>query len=182
MSQPFVAQIDMFGGNFAPKGFAFCNGQLLAITQNQALFSLIGTYYGGNGVSNFALPDLRSRLPIHEGQGPGLSNYVIGQPGGTQQVTLAQSEIPQHMHVLSAAPVAATSTQIGSSTLPATATGASSPLFYAHYVTGGAALTPSALAPNVCGMAGQSQPHSNLMPSLCITFIIALQGVFPSRG
>ncbi|MBS0534763.1 MAG: phage tail protein [Proteobacteria bacterium] len=182
MSQPFVGQVDMFGGNFAPKGFAFCNGQLLSISQNQALFSLIGTYYGGDGISTFALPDLRSRLPIHEGQGPGLSNYVIGQPGGATQVTLSLQQIPQHMHMLNAAPVPATATAVGPTVVPATATGTTSPLFYAHAVSGQPALTPKPLAVGVCGMAGQSQPHSNLMPSLCITFIIALQGVFPSRG
>jgi microcystin-dependent protein len=182
MSQPFVGQVDMFGGNFAPKGFAFCNGQLLGISQNQALFSLIGTYYGGNGVSTFALPDLQSRLPVHEGQGPGLSNYVIGEPGGAPQVTLTTSQIPQHMHMLDAAPVAANATAIGPTVVPATATGASSPLFYAHGVTGEPPLTPTALAAAVCGMTGQSQAHSNLMPSLCITFIIALQGLYPSRG
>ncbi|MBS0247528.1 MAG: phage tail protein [Proteobacteria bacterium] len=182
MSQPFVGQIDMFGGNFAPKGFAMCNGQIMSISQNQALFSLIGTYYGGNGVSTFALPDLQSRLPIHEGQGPGLSNYVIGQPGGTPQVTLNTSQIPQHMHMLNAAPATATATTIGSTVVPATATGSGSPLFYCHPVTGQPAPSPKALATGVCGMAGQSQPHANLMPSLCITFIIALQGVFPSRG
>jgi len=182
MSQPFVGQIDMFGGNFAPKGFAFCNGQLLSITQNQALFSLIGTYYGGNGVSTFALPDLQSRLPIHEGQGPGLSNYVLGQPGGATQVTLTLSQIPQHLHMLNAAPVAANATTIAGNVVPATATGGNAPLFYAHPISGQPAPTPHAMAPGVCGMAGQSQPHSNLMPSLCITFLIALQGVFPSRG
>lgn len=182
MSQPFVGQIDMFGGNFAPKGFAFCNGQLLSITQNQALFSLIGTYYGGNGVSTFALPDLQSRLPIHEGQGPGLSNYVIGQPGGAPQVTLTLSQIPQHQHMLNAAPVAANATKIATNVVPATATGASTPLFYAHPINGQPAPTPRALAAGVCGMAGQSQSHSNLMPSLCITFLIALQGLYPSRG
>lgn len=182
MSQPFVGQIDMFGGNFAPKGFAACNGQIMSIQQNQALFSLIGTYYGGDGVSTFALPDLRSRLPVHEGQGPGLSNYVLGQPGGAQQVTLTTAQIPQHMHMLNATSVAATATAIAPTLVPATATGTTSPLFYAHAVTGQPALTPKALAANVCGMAGQSQSHSNLMPSLCITFIIALQGVYPSRS
>jgi len=182
MSQPFIGQIDMFGGNFAPKGYAMCNGQILSIMQNQALFSLIGTYYGGDGVSTFALPDLRSRLSNHVGQGPGLSNYNIGQSGGAQQVTLTQSDIPQHIHMLNAAPVAATTTQIGATVVPATATGASSPLFYAHAVDGSPALSPKVLAPNVCGMTGQSQAHDNLMPSLCITFIIALQGIFPSRN
>lgn len=182
MSQPFIGQIDMFGGNFAPKGYAMCNGQILGIVQNQALFSLIGTYYGGDGVTTFALPDLRSRLPNHVGQGPGLSNYNIGQSGGSPQVTLTVPEIPQHIHMLNAAPVAATATQIGSTVVPATATGAGAPLLYAHVVDGSPPLSPKVLAPNVCGVAGQSQAHNNLMPSLCITFIIALQGIYPSRN
>lgn len=182
MSQPYVGQIDMFGGNFAPKGFAFCNGQLMSIAQDQALFSLIGTSYGGNGVTTFALPNLQSALPIHMGQGPGLSNYMIGQAAGTPSVTLTVSNIPQHNHMLTATTVDANATAIGPSLILATATGDSGPLFYANPADGQPPLVPVAMASGVCGITGQSQPHSNLMPSLCITFIIALQGIFPSRN
>lgn len=180
MSQPYVGQIDMFGGNFAPKGFAMCNGQLMSIPQNQALFSLIGTFYGGNGVSTFALPNLQSNLPIHMGQGPGLSNYAIGQVGGSQNVTLTVTQIPQHNHMLNATTANANANPIGPTLIPATATGDSGPLFYCNPATDQP--VPVALAPAVCGVSGQSQSHNNLMPSLCITFIIALQGIFPSRN
>lgn len=182
MSQPFVGQIDMFGGNFAPKGYALCNGQLMSIAQNQALFTLIGTTYGGNGVTTFALPNLQSSLPVHMGHGPGLSTYPIGQAGGSTSVTLTIMNLPQHNHMLNATTANATATAIASNLIPATATGDSTPTFYATPVDGQPALVPVPLATNACGFAGQSQSHSNLMPSLCITFIIALQGLFPSRN
>lgn len=182
MSQPYVGQIDMFGGNFAPKGFALCNGQLMSPSQNQALFSLIGTYYGGNGITTFALPNLQSALPIHMGHGPGLSNYPIGQAAGSISVTLTVGNLPQHNHMLTATKANGNSTTIEPTLIPATASGDSAPLFYANPADGQPALTPKPMAGGVCGFAGQSQSHSNLMPSLCITFIIALQGLFPSRN
>jgi len=182
MSQPYVGQIDMFGGNFAPKGFAMCNGQLMGISQNQALFSLIGTTYGGNGVQTFALPNLQSRLPVHMGTGPGLSSYGLGQVGGTTNVTLLVTQIPQHNHMLNATPANANANPISQSVIPATATGDSAPLFYCNPEDSLPPPAPQPMAMAVCGLAGQSQPHNNLMPSLCITFIIALQGIFPSRN
>ena len=182
MSQPYVGQIDMFGGNFAPRGFALCNGQLMSVTQNQALFALIGATYGGNGVTTFELPNLQSALPVHMGHGPGLSNYPLGQAAGSTSVTLTVANLPHHNHMLTATTANANSTAIGPTLIPATANGDSAPLFYANPADGQPALTPKPMADAVCGSAGQSQPHSNLMPSLCITFIIALQGMFPSRN
>jgi microcystin-dependent protein len=182
MSTPYIGQIDMFGGNFAPKHYALCNGQLMSITQNQALFSLIGTAYGGNGISTFALPNLQSSLPVHMGTGPGLSHYAIGQVGGSTSVTLSIANIPQHNHMLDATQADADTTTIGPSVILATTTGDSAPLFYANPEDGQPPLTLVPMAVNACGFAGQSQSHSNLMPSLCITFIIALQGIFPSRN
>ena len=182
MSTPYIGQIDMFGGNFAPKHFALCNGQLMPIAQNQALFSLLGTAYGGNGISTFALPNLQSSLPVHMGTGPGLSHYVIGQAGGSTSVTLNITNIPQHNHMLNATQANGDAVAIGPSVILATAAGDSAPLFYANPVEGLPAPVPVPMAVNVCGFAGQSQSHNNLMPSLCITFIIALQGIFPSRN
>jgi microcystin-dependent protein len=182
MSNVYVGQITMFGGNFAPRGFAFCNGQLQSIAQNQALFSLIGTTYGGDGVTTFALPNLQSRLAIHMGQGPGLSNYVIGQNGGAPSVTLTTATTPTHTHNLVATAGPANTVSVGSSVLPATAGGVSGVEFYATPVQGQPALIPVAMNSGVCSNNGGSQPHPNLMPSLCISFVIALQGIFPSRN
>ena len=179
MASPYLSQILMFSGNFAPKYYALCNGQLLSIQQNAALFSLLGTTYGGNGVNNFALPNLQSSLPLSFNQGPGLTNYALGQTGGSASVTLTQSTIPTHSHTLNATTTSASSSAIGSTLLPAKPTVASA----SAYATGSSpALVLDAMAANACGVAGSSQPHSNLMPSLCITFAIALAGVFPSRN
>lgn len=180
MSDVFVGQIMMFGGNFAPRGFAFCNGQLLAIAQNQALFSLLGTAYGGNGIQNFALPNLQCNLPIGAGHGPGLSNYVLGQVGGTPSVTIDTTTMPTHLHALNATQTPGSATKVGSGVVPGQPTG-SSPEFYAAPAQGQPPLVPLTMATGVCGPTGGSQPHTNLMPSLCISFIIALQGIFPSR-
>ncbi len=182
MSNVFVGQITMFGGNFAPRGFAFCNGQLLSIAQNQALFTLLGTMYGGDGVNTFALPNLQSRLALDVGHGPGLSNYVQGQAGGTPSVTVDTTMMPNHTHAFVATVGPATTGTIGSTLYPATSTGTSTPEFYAAQAQGEPILVPTALNPAVCSMIGGNQPHNNLMPSLCITFIIALQGIFPSRN
>jgi microcystin-dependent protein len=179
MSSPYLAQILMFSGNFAPKNYALCNGQTLSIQQNQALFSLLGTTYGGNGVQTFQLPNLQSSLPLGFGQGPGLSFYNLGQTGGNASVTLTQSTIPTHSHTFNATTTIASAPAIGSTLLPAqpTVTSASA------YAAGSSpALVLDAMATNACGVAGGSQPHNNLMPSLCITFAIALAGVFPSRN
>jgi microcystin-dependent protein len=186
MSNAFLGQITMFGGNYAPRGTALCNGQIMNISQNQALFSLLGTTYGGDGSSTFALPNLQSRLPIHQGQGPGLSSYSLGQSGGSQNVTLDQSTTPTHTHTLSGTTATATTATISNTVLPGQPTVATAPAAPAFYAFQGSpplpTLVPHPMAAGACGTAGGSQPHTNLMPSLCITFIIFLQGIFPSRN
>jgi microcystin-dependent protein len=184
MSNVYLGQIVMFAGNFAPRGFAFCNGQLLSIAQNTALFSLLGTYYGGNGTTTFALPNLQSRISLHQGQGPGLAYYAIGQSAGAPNVTILTTTMPSHPHVLNATTPQATANTIGNTLLPAqpTASLSGNPTFYIHPVQGQPAPVQHTLAAAACGPNGGSQPHSNLMPTLCITFIIALQGIFPSRN
>jgi microcystin-dependent protein len=183
MASPYLSQITMFGGNFAPKNYALCNGQLLSIQQNAALFSLLGTMYGGNGVNNFALPNLQSALPMSFGQGSGLSNYVQGQVGGFTSVTLTQQTVPSHQHFMMATKSpAATSASISTSVLPG-APGASGAELYANPPTGSQpALIPHPLAAATCSTVGSNQSHTNMMPSLCISFCIALAGVFPSRN
>ena len=170
---PFVAEIRIFPFNFAPRGWAFCDGQLLPLSQNTALFSLLGTTYGGNGKSNFALPDLQGRAPMHPGQGPGLSLHDLGETGGTETVSLLESEIPNHSHTLMA------QNSIADSNIPtgnaiARVSGAT------PYIAGNngnlASMAPEALAP-----AGGDQPHNNLQPYLTFYFCIAMQGVFPPR-
>jgi microcystin-dependent protein len=172
MADPFVAEIRIFPFNFAPKGWAWCDGQLLPLSQNTALFSLLGTTYGGNGKSNFALPDLQGRAPMHPGQGPGLSLHDLGETGGSETVTLLESEIPAHSHAVNA------SAGDGNSQTPVgqkLATG----IGIGQYAAPGPliGLSPNSLAP-----AGGDQPHNNLMPYLTFYFCIALQGVFPPRG
>jgi microcystin-dependent protein len=183
MASPYLSQITMFGGNFAPKNYALCNGQLLAINQNAALFSLLGTMYGGNGTTNFALPNLQSALPMSFGNGAGLSSYTQGQVGGFTSVTLTQQTVPSHQHFMMAtkSPAANAST-ISTSVLPGTPP-ASGALLYANPPTGSQpALIPHPLAAATCSTVGNNQSHTNMMPSLCISFCIALQGVFPSRN
>jgi microcystin-dependent protein len=181
MTDQFLGQISMCGFNFPPKGWALCNGQTMSIQQNTALFSLLGTFYGGNGVTTFALPNLQSQLPVHQGQGTGLSPYVIGQTAGAANVTLIQSQIPQHNHTLNATTTVATASTISNTSLPGQPTVPSAdPAFYAN--PGTPALIPNLLAPAACGTAGSSLPHLNQMPSLGVTFIIALQGIFPTQN
>ena len=170
---PFVAEIRIFPFNFAPRGWAFCNGQILPISQNTALFSLLGTTYGGNGQSNFALPDLQGRAPMHPGQGPGLSLHDLGETGGSDTVTLLQSEIPVHNHGLMAQsiPLGGASNPAGNSfNRPASGN------LYSASNTNLVQLADQALTPT-----GGSLPHNNLMPYLTMNFNIALQGVFPPR-
>jgi|HubBroStandDraft_6_1064221.scaffolds.fasta_scaffold285621_2 microcystin-dependent protein len=183
MASPYLSQITMFAGNFAPKNYALCNGQLLAINQNAALFALLGTMYGGNGTTNFALPNLQSALPMSFGQGAGLSNYVQGQVGGFTSVTLTQQTVPSHQHfMLATKSPAATSASISTSLLPG-APPVSGGEFYANPPQPGQpALIPHPLAAATCSTVGNNQAHTNMMPSLCITFCIALSGVFPSRN
>jgi microcystin-dependent protein len=173
MSDQFLAEIRIFPFNFAPKGWATCDGQLLPISQNTALFSLLGTTYGGNGKSNFALPNLEGSAPMHPGQGPGLSLHDLGEVGGSQTVTLLQSEIPLHSHNFGAQTV-----PLGSVTTPAD-----------HVLTRPAsgnlynATNPQvvAMSSNAIGPAGGGLPHNNMQPYLTLTFCIALQGIFPQR-
>jgi microcystin-dependent protein len=172
MADPFVAEIRIFPFNFAPKGWAWCDGQLLPLSQNTALFSLLGTTYGGNGKSNFALPDLQGRAPMHPGQGPGLSLHDLGETGGSETVTLLESEIPAHSHSLNASKVDATE-RVPTGQLPANGIGG----IVAFAAPG--ALTQ--LSPNGLAPAGGDQPHNNLQPYLTFYFCIALQGVFPPR-
>jgi microcystin-dependent protein len=181
MSNPFVAEIRIFAGNFAPTGWALCNGQILPLSQNTALFSLLGTTYGGDGKSNFALPNLQGSAPMHPGQGPGLSLRDLGESGGEQFVTVLQTELPQHSHVLQG------STAFGAGTDPTNGFLAHSRWFQSNANKGVVALynTPQSVTPMnpvSTSVAGGSLPHNNMMPYLGLTFIIALQGVFPPRG
>lgn len=173
MADPFVAEIRIFPFNFAPRGWAWCDGQLLPLSQNTALFSLLGTTYGGNGKSNFALPDLQGRAPMQPGQGPGLSLHDLGETGGSETVTLLESEIPAHSHQMRANVLDAGDTSVISPN--ASLALSSGGTFYQDTPNTTAAM--EALAP-----AGGDQPHNNLMPYLTFYFCIALQGVFPPRG
>jgi microcystin-dependent protein len=176
MSEPFLGEIRMVGFTFAPRGWAFCNGQIMSLAQNQALFSLLGTTYGGDGITTFALPDLRGRVPIHCGNstGPGLSSYNSGQLGGTENVTLLPTQLPAHSHPVNAVAAGGNSAS-PSGNLPAIeSTGTS-----LDYSTAGASATMSSA---MIGNNSGGQPHSNIQPYLAINFIIALQGIFPSRN
>ncbi|MEZ5465272.1 MAG: tail fiber protein [Lysobacteraceae bacterium] len=175
MADPFVAEIRLFPFNFAPAGWAFCDGQILPLSQNTALFSLLGTTYGGNGKSNFALPDLQGRAPMHPGQGPGLSLHDLGETGGSETVTLLESEIPAHSH--------AANGQNSNSNLndPAGA------VLARAFGGGNLYRTPSgapleAMAAESITPTGGDQPHNNMMPYLTVNFCIALQGIFPPHG
>ncbi|PTS81560.1 phage tail protein [Sphingomonas sp. HMWF008] len=178
MSQPFIGEIRAFGFGFAPKRWALCNGQLLSIQQNQALFSLLGTFYGGNGVTNFALPDLRGRAGLTFGQGAGLSTYVIGEPTGTENVTLLSTQIPQHNHIWAA------SGSLGNQPSPAAGFLAGGQIpngtLVPNFAAAGGATVP--LAANTLTATGNSQGHNNMQPYLVLNYCIALQGIFPSRN
>jgi microcystin-dependent protein len=172
VSEPFLSEIRIMSFNFAPKGWALCNGQLLPINQNQALFSLLGTTYGGNGQTNFALPDLRGNVPLHEGSG-----HTLGEKAGEQAHTLTISEVPQHIHDFS------TNTCVQSATANATA-GSPTSNYWANsgraaYSTGGVSL--GAMSPQAVTTVGGSQAHTNMQPYLVLNFCIALQGIFPSQ-
>ncbi len=171
MSQPFIGEIRMFAGNFAPNGWLFCDGQLLPISENDTLFTLIGTTYGGDGESTFALPNLNGRVPIHAGQGPGLgTNYIIGEMAGGEQVTLSAQQIPVHSHALLA------STAIATSGNPENRVLAQGDLDM--YVSDSPDLQLPAAS---IGSAGGSQPHENMAPFLVVSFIISLFGIYPSQ-
>lgn len=176
MADPFVAEIRIFPFNFAPKGWAFCDGQLLPLSQNTALFSLLGTTYGGDGKSNFALPDLQARTPMHIGYdqpGPGLTMRFLGETGGSETVTLLESEIPAHNHTLQVSTSDSNSNSPAGQLLGSAVGGVG---MYAPPSSPTVMLNPNVLTP-----AGGSQPHNNLMPYLALNFNIALQGVFPPR-
>jgi microcystin-dependent protein len=172
-SDTFVGEIAIAGFNFAPRGWAFCNGQLLPISQNTALFSLLGTTYGGNGTSTFALPDLRSRAPIHFGQGPGLSVYSLGESGGGEAVTLTPAQMPSHSHPVNSG-TAASSTAAGN--YYGSAPNGTNPQYYAS-TTDGTTMNPGMLT-----ASGGNQAFSLLKPYLALNYCIALLGVFPARN
>jgi|SRR6476469_9414424 len=176
MSDPFVAEIRMFPFNFPPKGWAFCDGQLLPISQNTALFSLLGTIYGGDGKSTFALPDLQGRSPMHPGQGPGLSLHDLGEEGGSETVTLLQSEMPAHAHTVGRA-----LDQPGNSTTPVASIWAQGGTARAVVNTYNPGPPTAAMKSDVIQAVGSSFPHNNMQPHLTLNFCIALQGVFPAR-
>jgi microcystin-dependent protein len=172
VADPFVAEIRIFPFNFAPKGWAFCDGQLLPLSQNTALFSLLGTTYGGDGKSTFALPDMQGNAPMHPGQGPGLSLYDLGETGGVETVTLLVSEIPVHSHTMNASDIQADKTVPSSSTVLGQSQGGSLYAAAANLVP----MAFQALPP-----AGGGLPHNNMQPYLTLNFCIAMQGVFPPR-
>jgi microcystin-dependent protein len=174
MADPFVAEIRIFPFNFAPQGWAFCDGQLMPLSQNTALFSLLGTTYGGNGKSTFGLPDLQGRAPMFWGQGPGLSNRDIGESAGSNTVTLLESEVPAHSHALRASSDFADVQVPSPQRSLARSQNANA---YSATLTNLVPLAPEALPP-----AGGDQPHNNLMPYLTLNFCIALQGIFPPPG
>ncbi len=176
MSEPFTAEIRIFAGNFAPRGWAFCNGQLLPVSQNTALFSLIGTTYGGDGRTTTALPNLQGRAPMHPGRGPGLTSRRLGQRGGTEMVTLSEAQMPNHTHNVQA--VQRTQFTVGND-LTATNNYLASPQTGNAYV-GASSLT--AMDSTAVQNKGGSQAHNNLQPFLTMNFIIALVGLYPSRS
>jgi microcystin-dependent protein len=167
VSEPFIGEIVLFAGNFAPRGWALCNGQLLPIAQNTALFSILGTTYGGNGQTTFALPDLRGRAAIHSGQGPGLENYELGQSGGEETVTLNVNQLAPHQHAQPATSAEETTNR------PTNAVPAKGGVYAG--ASDGTTMAPTTVS-------GSGQPHDNRSPYLTVNFIIALEGVFPSRN
>jgi len=175
MADQFLAEIRIFTGNFAPVGWALCQGQLLPISQNTALFSLIGTFYGGNGTSNFGLPDFQGMAPINQGQGAGLTERFLGETSGTETVSLLQTEIPSHNHQLQGSTNGADQTTPAGNVWAGSNVGRTPPPLYS--TTQNTTMSLNALAPT-----GGSQPHNNMHPYLALNFIIALQGIYPPRS
>ena len=172
MSEPFVGEIRMFAGNFAPRGWAFCDGQLLAVSQNDALFSLLGTIYGGDGRTTFGLPDLRGRIPMHQGSGPGLSPRRLGAKAGEENVTLTVNNLTSHSHTFRASSSIANQTDPTGRTFGNTS---SEPVYLSE--------NPDVyMANDAITQVGGSQSHTNIMPFLCVNFIVALFGIYPSRN
>jgi len=175
MTDPFLAEIRMFAGNFAPRGWALCDGQLIPISQNTALFALLGTTYGGDGKTTFALPNLMGTAPMQQGQGPGLSDRFLGETGGVPYVTLLTSEIPAHTHQVNAVDAGGDVTTPGNAYWASATIGRVGTNMYSN-------ATPNQMMnPMTTAITGGSQPHNNMPPYLCVTFIIALQGIFPQR-
>jgi len=172
MSEPFIGEIRMFAGNFAPRGWAFCDGQLLAVSQNDALFSLFGTIYGGDGRTTFGLPDLRGRIPIHAGSGPGLTPRQLGSKAGSERVTPTVNQLPSHSHPMQATESLADSPNPGGNIA---ARSTAMDLYFSQD-------PGTALAATSITSIGGSQNHTNIMPFLCVHFIVALFGIYPSRN
>ncbi|WP_066807213.1 phage tail protein [Sphingomonas asaccharolytica] len=185
MANPYIGEIRMFGGTFAPRGYAFCSGQNTPISQNETLFQLIGTTYGGDGQSTFNLPDLRGRIPLHMGTGNGLTSRVIGETAGTEQVTLTIGQLPSHGHQPVANNVDPTNDAPASNTMPCRpkqAVGGNSAQLYTDPSKTPVAGDLKPMLAGIIGITGNSQPHDNMMPYLCINFIIALEGIYPSQN
>ena len=172
----YIGEIRMFGGNFAPRNWALCNGQILSIAQNTALFSILGVTYGGDGRVTFGLPNLQGVAPMHAGQGPGLSPRTLGDTGGSNRVTLSTAEMPTHVHFYQGEQALATSTE------PAGNDVASNRTVFAYTSPGASGLQTAPMSPFAVSQNGDSQPHNNMQPYLAISFIICLQGIFPPRS
>lgn len=181
MTDQYLGEIRMFGGSFAPAGWALCNGQILPIATNDALFALIGTTYGGDGQTNFALPDLQGRLPMHQGTGQGLSPRTISEKSGAETVTLTINTMPSHAHGVTATTAAGSVAGPGPTVVPATPTGGTA-INTLYVVPGANPITQTAMAATSIAPAGGSLPHDNIMPFLCVNFIISLVGIFPSSN
>lgn len=171
--EPFLGEIRLFAGNYAPSGWAICDGRSLPIADNNALYSLLNTVYGGDGVSTFNLPDLRGRLPVHQGTGPGLSSYALGAKAGSETVTLTATQLPSHNHAMLASLDSAQTASPQNNLLAA-----STVSFY----SAADSTTLVSMAPTMVASTGGNQPHNNLMPFLCVNYIIALQGIYPTQN
>lgn len=176
MSDSYLGEIRMFAGNFAPAGWVLCNGQLLSIADNDALFALLGTTYGGDGVNTFAVPDLQCRIPVHQGQGPGLSSYVLGQKAGVETVTLTQSTTPGHTHLASAASSSSGAVPSPAGNVWSANANSGAPQFAAS------GATPAVTMAGAVSSVGSGTPHDNMAPTLAISFIMLTQGIFPTQN
>jgi microcystin-dependent protein len=179
MQEPMIGEIRMFAGNFAPKNWAFCNGQIITIASNTALFSILGTTYGGNGTTTFGLPDLRGRVPLSQGQGPGLTSRSLGEVGGQETVAILTTEMPAHIHTStlpcdSAFADATKTSPVGNAYCGTDVNEGGIPIF--------ASTANALMGTSPTDSAGQGNPHSNIQPSLCVSFVICLQGIFPARN
>jgi microcystin-dependent protein len=180
MSSPFLAEVTMFGFNFPPKGWAFCNGQLLSISQNTALFSLLGTFYGGDGKSTFGLPNIEGMAVVGQGQSPGTSQYFVGETTGSETVTLLTTEMPSHNHSFAATSTAGTVLSSAGNQLAQAFSGGKQASYTGNYLN---ATAPNVtMSPQCTTVTGSSFPHNNMQPYLTLNFCIALQGVFPPRS